>query len=79
MKKVSKRSLKAKMFELLREVEATGEELIVTDHGRDVLKFVRITKSAKSIDQIFAPFRGKLKFYEDPNAPTMSEFDTDKR
>ncbi|MFT4589551.1 MAG: antitoxin (DNA-binding transcriptional repressor) of toxin-antitoxin stability system, partial [Limisphaerales bacterium] len=36
MKTVSKGKLKAKMLEYFREVEATGETLVVTDHGREV-------------------------------------------
>ena len=35
---VSKGKLKAKMLEYFREVERTGEPLIVTDHGRRVLE-----------------------------------------
>ena len=78
MKKVSKGLLKAKMFEYFREVEATGEPLVVTDRGKEVLKLVRITNSAESIDKVFEPFRGKLKFYEDPNAPTTDEWNLEE-
>ena len=38
MKTVSKGKLKAKMLEYFREVEATGEPLVVTDRGRAVLE-----------------------------------------
>jgi prevent-host-death family protein len=38
MKTVSKGKLKARMLEYFREVERTGEPLIVTDHGREVLE-----------------------------------------
>ena len=38
MKAVSKSRLKARMLEYFREVERTGEPLIVTDHGREVLE-----------------------------------------
>jgi len=38
MKTVSKGKLKAKMLEYFREVERSGEPLIVTDHGREVLE-----------------------------------------
>jgi prevent-host-death family protein len=37
MKMVSKGKLKPKMLEYFREVERTGEPLLVTDHGRAVL------------------------------------------
>lgn len=35
---VTKGKLKAKMLEYFREVERTGEPLIVTDRGREVLE-----------------------------------------
>jgi prevent-host-death family protein len=38
VKTVSKGKLKAKMLEYFREVERTGEPLVVTDHGRPVLE-----------------------------------------
>ena len=38
VKTVSKGKLKAQMLAYFREVEATGEPLIVTDHGRAVLE-----------------------------------------
>ena len=35
---VSKKDLKPRMLEYFREVERTGEPLLVTDHGRAVLE-----------------------------------------
>jgi antitoxin (DNA-binding transcriptional repressor) of toxin-antitoxin stability system len=37
-KKVSKSVFKAQALEFCREVESTGESLILTDHGRPVLE-----------------------------------------
>jgi len=37
---VSKSAFKAKALELFREVERSGRELIITDHGKPVLKIV---------------------------------------
>ncbi|UCC73736.1 MAG: type II toxin-antitoxin system Phd/YefM family antitoxin [Gemmatimonadota bacterium] len=37
---VSKSQLKARALQYFREVERTGEELIITHHGRPVLKLV---------------------------------------
>jgi hypothetical protein len=42
MKTVSKGVLKAKMLEYFREVEQTGEELVVTEYNLPVLKIVRL-------------------------------------
>lgn len=48
---VSKAKLKAKMLAYFRKVEATGESLIVTDHGREVLEVRSVTpkSSTKSL------------------------------
>lgn len=36
--KISKAKFKAKALELFRQIEATGESLVVTDHGRPTLE-----------------------------------------
>jgi len=51
MKTVSENILKTRMAELFREVEATGEEVLVTDNGEMVLKIIsyrRETDTPKS-------------------------------
>jgi prevent-host-death family protein len=53
---VSKGKLKAKMLEYFREVERTGEPLIVTDHGREVLE-VRPVRKTSSVEEILAEYR----------------------
>ncbi len=58
MPTVAKHSLKAKMLEYFRQVEATGEELIVTDRGRPVLKVVPIVRT-ESPNVVFADVRGQ--------------------
>lgn len=55
MKTVSKGRLKAKMLEYFREVEATGETLVVTDHGREVLE-VRPIKRISATEQVLAEY-----------------------
>jgi len=40
MKIVSETMLKDSMSEYFREIEATGEEVLVTDHGEMVLKII---------------------------------------
>jgi prevent-host-death family protein len=40
MKTVSKSQLKARALEYFREVERAGEELVLTDRGKPVLKIV---------------------------------------
>jgi antitoxin (DNA-binding transcriptional repressor) of toxin-antitoxin stability system len=41
-KSISKSKLKANMLQIFRELEASGETLIVTDHNKPVLKIVPI-------------------------------------
>ncbi len=57
---VSKGKLKGKMLEYFRQVEATGEPLIVTDRGREVLE-VRVLKPKTSADDALARLREKAK------------------
>ena len=69
----SKSRLKAHMLEIMRELEASGEEAIVTDHGRPVLRIVPFA-ATNSVDEVFRQYRGKLRFLEHPNTPTMDEW-----
>lgn len=61
------------MLEYFRQVEQTGEELIVTDNNRPVLKVVAI-RSRKPAHEIFSDVRGKVVYREDPLAPTTNEW-----
>lgn len=56
---VSKGKLKSKMLEYFREVERTGEPLIVTDHGRSVLE-IRPLQQTGSKAEILADLRVRL-------------------
>ena len=73
MSTVSKSLLKAKMLEYFRQVEETGEELIVTDNGRPVVVVVPIRKRTSS-DEMFGDLRGRVVYHEDVLAPTTDEW-----
>jgi len=73
MKRVSKGVLKAKMLEYFREVEQTGEELIVTDNNRPVLKVVPLRHRGPAA-QLFGDVRGRVVYNEDILAPTTDEW-----
>jgi antitoxin (DNA-binding transcriptional repressor) of toxin-antitoxin stability system len=62
------------MLRIFREVEQSGEELIVTDNNRPVLKIQPLTKK-KAVDEIFSDVRGKVTYHEDINTPTDEECD----
>lgn len=69
MKTISKSRLKAKMLACFREIEATGEPLIVTDNGREVLEVRRYRNAKPSTADILSAYRsvntGKLKLPEE--------------
>lgn len=71
--KVSKSRLKAKMLEIFRKIEAEGEELIVTDRGKPVLRIVPIRKK-DNVSQLFAEVQGQVIYHEDPDTPTLDEW-----
>ncbi|MGA9525064.1 MAG: type II toxin-antitoxin system prevent-host-death family antitoxin [Myxococcaceae bacterium] len=73
MEPVSKSALKARMLEYFRQVEQTGEELIVTDNNKPVLKVVPI-RHRKPAREVFADVRGKLVEKEDVLTPTTEEW-----
>jgi prevent-host-death family protein len=70
---ISKSALKAKMLEYFRQVEETGEELVVTDNGRPVAKVVAIRAKTSAAD-VFGDMRGRLVYHEDILAPTTDEW-----
>jgi antitoxin (DNA-binding transcriptional repressor) of toxin-antitoxin stability system len=71
---ISKSKLKAKMLETFRQLEASGEELIVTDQGKPVLKIIPI-KKASSVADVFGDIQGKVAYREDINAPMLAEWE----
>ena len=56
---VSKAVLKSRMLELFRNVEKTGEEIIVTDNGKPVLKVVAL-QNKKTWAEVFPEGAGKI-------------------
>lgn len=68
--RVSKSQFKAKALEFFREIEATGEPLIVTDHGRATLEIRRIAqKGHNPLDML----KGTVLRYDDPFEPVGVE------
>lgn len=74
LRTISKSKLKANMLKIFREIESNNEELTVTDRGVPVLKIVPIKKK-QSIDEVFGPYQGQIIFYEDPDTPTIDEWE----
>jgi antitoxin (DNA-binding transcriptional repressor) of toxin-antitoxin stability system len=71
---ISKGKLKAKMLEIFRQLEASGEEIIVTDRGEPVLKIVPIKQKATALE-LFGDLQGRVVYLEDINQPTLAEWE----
>lgn len=71
--RISKSKFKANMLEIFREIEQSGEELLVADHDRTVLRIQPFRKGL-TVEQAFGDIQGKPKFYEDPNTPITDEW-----
>ena len=73
---VSKSQFKAKALEYFRQVEATGESVIVTDHGKPTVE-VRSYRDNKR--NPFEILRGSVVRYDDPIEPVaMDEWEEAK-
>lgn len=67
-KQVSKSEFKSKALEYFRQVESSGQSVIVTDHGRPALE----VRPYRNIDQKRNPLdvlRGSVVSYVDPTSP----------
>ncbi len=72
---ISKSKLKANMLRIFREIEESGEALIVTDRNRPTL-VVHPIKSKRKVDEVFAPYREKMRILEeDINTPTAEDWE----
>jgi antitoxin (DNA-binding transcriptional repressor) of toxin-antitoxin stability system len=69
-RQVSKSEFKAKALEFFRQVEASGESLIVTDHGKPVLE----VRPYRDIERNpLEGLRGSVLRYENPTDPIADD------
>lgn len=73
MEYVAKSELKPKMLEYFRQVEKTGEPIIVTSHNKPVLKIERIEKTMK-VSDVFGEYWGKVKLDDTIMEPEADEW-----
>ena len=73
MPSISKSKLKADMLRIFREIEESGEEWIVTDHNRPILRIQPITQK-KTVEEVFGAIQGKVVYRQDINTPTTDEW-----
>jgi antitoxin (DNA-binding transcriptional repressor) of toxin-antitoxin stability system len=67
---VSKSRFKAKALEYFRQVEATGEPIVITEHGKPKLEIRRYTGEKRDPFQIL---KGSVLRYDDPFEPVGVE------
>ena len=65
-RQVSESEFKAKALEFFRQVESSGESLIVTDHGRPALELRPYSDASRDPLEIL---RGSLLRYDNPLDP----------
>lgn len=63
---VSKSELKAKALEYFRQIETTGDTVVVTDHGKPTIEIKPFQQ--KKIDPL-ALLQGSVLRFEDPFSP----------
>jgi prevent-host-death family protein len=54
---LTKSAVKARLLEFLRYVESTGDEIIVTDHGKPSVKICPI-RTGDGVAEVFSEYRG---------------------
>jgi len=67
---VSKSQFKAKALEFFRQIETSGEPIVITDHGQpklDVRPYKPTTRNPLDI------LRGSVLRYDNPTAPVAEE------
>lgn len=67
---VSKSQFKAKALEYFRQVETSGEPIIVTDHGKPALEIRRIASHDRDPLEVL---KGSILRYDDPFEPVGVE------
>ena len=69
-KMISKSQFKPRALHYFREIEKTGQELIISDHGKPVLKIVPYKENP---EEALKALRNTVVKYEDPTAPVGLE------
>ncbi len=67
---VSKSKFKPRALEYFRQVQASGKELIITEHGKPVLKLVPFSSNP---DETLRKLRGSVIRYRKPTEPVGLE------
>jgi antitoxin (DNA-binding transcriptional repressor) of toxin-antitoxin stability system len=68
-REVSKSQFKAQALALFREIETTGEAVVITDHGRPALEVRPYRPAAAGSISPLQALRGSVSHYEAPFDP----------
>lgn len=68
-RQISKSQFKAQALALFREIEASGEVLVITDHGRPALEVRPYKPSESGATEPLEALRGCVSHYDDPLEP----------
>lgn len=74
MQYISKSKLKPKMLEYFREIEKTGEPIVVTSHNKPVLKIEPLRMPMK-VSDVFGAYWGKVSIPDDVTDPETGEWE----
>lgn len=72
-KQVSKSEFKSKALEYFRQVEASGQSVVVTDHGKPALEVRRYHNLERNPLEVL---RGSVVRYVDPTEPVDVEWES---
>ena len=67
---VSKSKFKAKALEYFRQIEASGEPIVITEHGKPKLEVRPIAEDTRDTFDIL---KGSVLWYDDPFGPAVDE------
>jgi antitoxin (DNA-binding transcriptional repressor) of toxin-antitoxin stability system len=73
MRTVDKNQLQEKLLEFLQLVELEGEEIVITDGSKPIIKISQY-EHPPSTAELFKNMRGKIKYFEDLTTPTTEEW-----
>ncbi len=73
MKTISKSQFKPEALRYFREVEQTREPVIITDHGRAVLKLIPYEENKLGDEDALDSLRSSILRYDKPEAPVGLE------
>ena len=81
---MTKSELQTQLLEIFQQIEQTGEEVIVTENEQPVIRIEPIgakdiqkngLQKRLTVEEAFGEWRGKVIFHEDPDTPTIDEWD----